>query len=163
MGYYSTITLPFGQAYLVEQNGHLTHLLFEKEDLVSLINLDLQERDTELLKNAKLQLEEYFKGKRKMFTIPLSLEGTTFQKKVWGALLSIPYGESRSYSDIAHAIGKPTAVRAIGQANKKNTIPIMVPCHRVIGKNRTLTGYAGNEIDKKALLLDIEKISYQVN
>ncbi|MDA1475799.1 methylated-DNA--[protein]-cysteine S-methyltransferase [Bacillus changyiensis] len=163
MGYYSTITLPFGQAYLVEQNRHLTHLLFEKEDLSSLINLDLQKRDTELLKNAKLQLEEYFKEKRKVFTIPLSLEGTAFQKKVWGALLSIPYGESRSYSDIAHAIGKPTAVRAIGQANKKNAIPIMVPCHRVIGKNRTLTGYAGNEIDKKALLLDIEKISYQVN
>ncbi|NPC92314.1 methylated-DNA--[protein]-cysteine S-methyltransferase [Bacillus sp. WMMC1349] len=163
MGYYSTINLPFGLAYLVEQNGHLTHFLFEKENLGSLINLDLEERDTELLKNAKLQLEEYFKGKRKVFTIPLSLEGTAFQKKVWGALLSIPYGESRSYSDIAHAIGKPRAVRAIGQANKRNALPIMVPCHRVIGKNRTLTGYAGNEIDKKALLLDIEKISYQVN
>ncbi|MGR3206225.1 methylated-DNA--[protein]-cysteine S-methyltransferase [Bacillus glycinifermentans] len=163
MGFYSEVSSPFGQAYIVEQNEHITHLLFEKEELDSMKaqDPDLAHQETALLQLAKRQLTEYFRGKRKAFALPMHQEGTVFQKKVWEALLSIPYGESRSYSDIAEAIGHPKAVRAIGQANKKNALPIFIPCHRVIGKNNTLTGYAGNETDKKAILLEIENIPYK--
>ncbi|GIN66195.1 methylated-DNA--[protein]-cysteine S-methyltransferase [Bacillus sonorensis] len=163
MGFYIEMTTPFGQAYLVEQTEHITHLLFEKEELNGMIKKDqeLKQKKTALLQKAKQQLEEYFRGERTTFTLPMHQEGTDFQKKVWKALQTIPYGESRSYSDIAREIGQPKAVRAIGQANKKNALPIFIPCHRVIGKNKTLTGYAGNEIDKKAILLEIEKIPYK--
>lgn len=163
VGYYIEMTSPFGQAYIVEENNHITHLLFEKEELKQLQQdgLELRPAETELLKEAKRQLEEYFQGERKTFTLPLRQDGTPFQKKVWEALQSIPYGESRSYLDIACAVGNPKAVRAIGQANKRNALPILIPCHRVIGKNRSLTGYSGNETDKKAVLLDIENIAYK--
>lgn len=104
---------------------------------------------------AKTQLEEYFCGKRREFDIPLKLNGTEFQKTVWNALLTVPYGKTASYKDIAAMIGKPKAARAVGGANNKNPIIIIVPCHRVVGVNGDLTGYAyGTDIKQK--LLDIE-------
>lgn len=106
----------------------------------------------------KTQLEEYFCGKRREFDIPIRLNGTEFQKAVWNALLTVPYGKTASYKDIAAMIGKPKAARAVGGANNKNPIIIIVPCHRVVGADGGLTGYAcGTDI--KQTLLNIEKNS----
>lgn len=106
----------------------------------------------------KTQLEEYFCGKRREFDIPIRLNGTEFQKAVWNALLTVPYGKTASYKDIAAMIGKPKAARAVGGANNKNPIIIIVPCHRILGANGGLTGYAcGTDI--KHTLLNIEKNS----
>lgn len=111
--------------------------------------------DSPLLKQAKQELDEYFAGTRKEFTVPLSLHGTDFQIKVWNELRRIPYGETRSYGEIAALAGNASASRAVGMANNKNPIMIMVPCHRVIGKNGSLTGYAGG-LDVKEKLLQLE-------
>ncbi|MBX9808838.1 methylated-DNA--[protein]-cysteine S-methyltransferase [Candidatus Gracilibacteria bacterium] len=109
-----------------------------------------------ILEKTKKQLDEYFAGKRKIFDIPLSVEGTDFQKKSWDALQKIPYGETRNYSEQAHMTGSSKAVRAIGGANHNNPIVIIVPCHRVIGKSGKLVGYGGG-IDRKIWLLEHEK------
>lgn len=101
------------------------------------------------------QLREYFEGKRKIFDLPLSPKGTDFQKKVWQSLLEIPYGETRSYKEIATKVGNPKACRAVGTANNKNPIAIVIPCHRVIGKNGKLTGYAGG-MEIKSYLIKLE-------
>lgn len=105
---------------------------------------------------AAAQLEKYFAGKRTSFDLPLSPVGTDFQKAVWKVLAQIPYGEIRSYGEIAAAVGNPRASRAVGQACNKNPIWIVIPCHRVVGKNTSLTGYAGG-IDMKQALLDLEQ------
>jgi O-6-methylguanine DNA methyltransferase len=102
-----------------------------------------------------MELQEYFQGKRTRFTFPLRLDGTDFQKAVWQELLRIPYGQTRTYGQVASAIGRPKASRAVGIACSKNPIWIAVPCHRVIGKNNALTGYAGG-LDLKQKLLDLE-------
>ncbi|MCM3785417.1 methylated-DNA--[protein]-cysteine S-methyltransferase [Neobacillus mesonae] len=99
-----------------------------------------------------VELTEYLDGTRQSFGLPLDLRGTGFQQSVWQALQQIPFGETRSYSDIAHMIGRPQAVRAVGTANGRNPVPIIVPCHRVIGKNSALTGFAGGLKVKEALL-----------
>ena len=99
------------------------------------------------------QMREYFEGKRKEFDLPLRPEGTVFQKKVWNALLEIPFGETRSYQDIANAVGSPKACRAVGMANHQNPIIIVIPCHRVIGKSGKLVGYGGGLSMKEKLLL----------
>lgn len=99
------------------------------------------------------QMREYFEGKRKAFELPLRPDGTDFQKKVWNALLEIPFGETRSYQDIANAVGSPKACRAVGMANHQNPIIIVIPCHRVIGKNGKLVGYGGGLSMKEKLLL----------
>jgi methylated-DNA-[protein]-cysteine S-methyltransferase len=112
--------------------------------------------ETPLIKNAASQLDEYFTGLRKAFDLPLSLKGTEFQRSVWNALLTVGYGETRSYKDIAAQIGKPLAVRAVGSANHHNPIAIIVPCHRVIGHDGSLTGYGGG-LHVKQFLLDLEK------
>ncbi len=101
------------------------------------------------------QLEEYFAGRRRRFDLPLDLQGTDFQKRCWQELLKIPYGETRSYADIARAIGNPAAVRAVGLANGRNPIAIIVPCHRVIGSDGSLTGYGGG-LETKRKLLELE-------
>lgn len=103
------------------------------------------------------QIDEYFRGERKEFNLPLVIEGTEFRKKVWKALMEIPYGETKSYSYIAKKINNEKAVRAIGQANKSNSFPIVIPCHRVIGKNSKLRGYAGDNIDVQLKLIELEK------
>ena len=109
-----------------------------------------------ILAKARQQLEEYFAKERTVFDIPLGLEdGTLFQRSVWQQLLPIPFGRTCSYGDIARAIGKPDAVRAVGAANGRNPLSIIVPCHRVIGQNGSLTGYAGG-LEIKKMLLDLE-------
>jgi len=112
--------------------------------------------ENELCRKVKLELNEYFLKVRRDFDIPINLEGTSFQIKVWHALIKIPYGQTFSYQDIAINIGKPKACRAVGGANNKNPIIIIVPCHRVIGKNGSLTGYGGG-LDLKEKLLNLEK------
>ncbi|HCD42983.1 MAG TPA: cysteine methyltransferase [Lachnoclostridium sp.] len=111
---------------------------------------------TELIGRAEGQLEEYMAGKRTVFDLPLKPEGTEFQKKVWNALLLIPYGETKSYKDIAVMIDNPKGCRAVGMANNRNPIPIIIPCHRVIGANGSLVGYGGG-LDIKVTLLDLER------
>lgn len=118
----------------------------------------MEASDDPLLMEAANQLNEYFHKERRKFQLPLLVQGTPFQKAVWEELKNIPYGETRSYADIAKAIQNEMAVRAVGQANRVNRIPIIIPCHRVIGKNRQLTGYAGNQIEKKEILLKIEGV-----
>lgn len=108
------------------------------------------------VRKAKTELEEYFAGARKKFTVTVRPEGTTFQKQVWKELEKIPYGETRTYGQIAAAVGSPRACRAVGMANHNNPISIIVPCHRVIGSNGKLTGYGGG-LDKKEILLKLEK------
>jgi len=112
-------------------------------------------RDARRLRPAAAQLAEYFAGKRTRFDLRLAPQGTAFQRAVWAALLRIPYGETASYGDIARAIGKPAAARAIGGANHRNPIAIVIPCHRVIGADGSLTGYGGG-LDHKRLLLALE-------
>jgi len=118
-------------------------------------------RDDARNEAAKTQLQEYFAGKRKVYELPLDLYGTPFQKSVWNALRTIPYGETRSYKDIALAIGAAKAVRAIGGANNRNPIPIVIPCHRVIGSNGALVGYGGG-LPIKEHLLALEGVPVQM-
>jgi methylated-DNA-[protein]-cysteine S-methyltransferase len=114
-------------------------------------------RDTpQVLRDCLTQLDEYFRGERTSFSVPLNLPGTPFQKKVWKALLRIPYGETVTYKDIASAIGNARATRAVGGANHRNPVSIIVPCHRVVGSDGRLTGYGGG-LDKKAWLLAHER------
>lgn len=115
-----------------------------------------EQDESELLNEAKKQIMEYFAGKRTQFDLPLHMHGTEFQVKVWNALRQIPYGETRSYSEIAAAAGNPKACRAVGGANNKNPLLIVVPCHRVIGKNGSLVGFACG-MDAKKHLLELEK------
>lgn len=137
---------PVGDLTLTEENGALTGLYFGR------LSLEGEEGLTALLERASRQLEEYFAGKRKQFDLPLSLRGTEFQRQVWAALRDIPYGETRSYGQIAQAVGRPKAVRAVGMANHRNPISIIVPCHRVVGADGSLTGYGGGLENKKFLL-----------
>ncbi|MDF2510191.1 MAG: ogt [Herbinix sp.] len=118
-------------------------------------------RETDLIKAAAIQLCEYLDGKRQNFTIPLKPEGTEFQKKVWNALISIPYGEVRTYKQIAEQVGNEKASRAVGMANHNNPIMCLIPCHRVIGANGSLVGYAGG-LHRKEFLLNLEKANSQV-
>lgn len=115
-----------------------------------------ENKQTRLLVQAAEQLDEYFTGKRKEFDLPLAAEGTLFQKRVWNALCTIPYGETRSYKDIAIQIGNAKACRAVGMANHNNPIGIIVPCHRVVGADGKLVGYAGG-LDRKQFLLELER------
>lgn len=124
-------------------------------DFIDEINND--EKRNDLLNTCITELDEYFKGKRRSFSLNLLLDGTDFQKKVWNALINIPYGKTVSYKDIAKAIGNEKSARAVGNANNKNKIAIIVPCHRVIGSNGSLTGYAGG-IWRKEWLLNHEKM-----
>ena len=114
------------------------------------------DKGSEVLDKALKQMNEYFSGERKKFDLPLYFEGTEFQKSVWNELRKIPYGTTVSYKDIAEGINNEKAVRAVGNANNKNKIMIIVPCHRVIGKNGKLVGFAGG-LDKKEFLLEHEK------
>lgn len=111
--------------------------------------------DHPVIAAAARQLEEYFAGTRRTFDLPLDPVGTAFQRAVWAQLHAIPYGETRSYADIARAIGRPSATRAVGAANGRNPLPIVAPCHRVIGSNGALTGFGGG-LPNKILLLDLE-------
>lgn len=118
---------------------------------------EAEEAETPLILACRRQLEEYFAGARQCFSLPLAPKGTPFQQKVWAALREIPYGETRSYGEIARAIGSPKTARAVGMANHRNPLAILIPCHRVIGANGSLTGYAPG-LEKKEWLLERERL-----
>ena len=155
--YYKTMKSPVGELTLVASEKGLTAVLWEEEkpNRVPLEYLILDKKHPILLE-VEDQLNEYFKGERKKFSLKLDPHGTEFQKKVWMALRSIPFGETRSYGELATQIGNPKASRAVGAANGKNPISVIVPCHRVIGSNGSLTGFAGG-LKNKMTLLDLEK------
>lgn len=147
---------PVGKLKLVASDIGLVAILWENDNprRVRLGELTEDEKHPVLLE-AERQLSEYFQGRRKSFSLPLDMRGTQFQKDVWGALLAIPFGETRSYGQLAKQLGSPKATRAVGAANGRNPISIIVPCHRVIGSSGKLTGFAGG-LDRKALLLNLE-------
>ncbi|MGB1141069.1 MAG: methylated-DNA--[protein]-cysteine S-methyltransferase [Halioglobus sp.] len=145
---YQLLDTPIGTLRLVCDDGRLVAIEFEGQ-----YALDARPDDTDaVLTETARQLREYFNGKRQHFDLPLAPGGTDFQRTVWRALRDIPYGEVRSYRDIALAIGRASAVRAVGAANGRNPVPIVVPCHRVIGSDGSLTGFAGGLDAKKRLL-----------
>ncbi|WP_414150742.1 methylated-DNA--[protein]-cysteine S-methyltransferase [Acetobacterium carbinolicum] len=144
---------PLGKIVLIENGSAVTRLIFS-EVLPEGVNCT----ETPLLKKAVLELQEYFAGTRKRFDLPFSPQGTDFQQKVWKALQDIPYGAVVSYKDIALAIGNEKACRAVGGANNKNPISIIIPCHRVIGADGSLVGYGGGlEIKRRLLALEKQK------
>ncbi len=146
-----TMKTPIGLLRVEEQDHAITAICFGGDGV--------SEPSTPLLQQAKHQLSEYFSGVRRTFDLPLNPHGTPFQKAAWSALCEIPYGEVRTYAQQAAAIGKPKACRAIGMANHCNPIPIVIPCHRVIGANGKLTGYAGG-LDTKRYLLTLEQAEF---
>lgn len=149
----TTVASPVGQLKLVANEIGLAAILWENDPpgRVPLGELT-DDGDHPILLQASRELEEYFAGTRRSFTVPLDPAGTHFQKRVWTALLTIPYGETRSYGELARQIGNPKAARAVGAANAKNPLSIITPCHRAIGSNGTLTGFAGGLATKRFLL-----------
>ena len=144
---------PFGRVYIAESEGAIT-------DVASHPIAGSDEKETPLIKLAAEMLVEYFDGRRVDFDLPLRPEGTEFQKKAWNALLLIPYGQTRSYKEQAAAVGNVKACRAVGAANGKNPISIIIPCHRVIGSDKSLVGYGGG-LEMKKALLELEKLLYR--
>lgn len=153
---YDTYECVLGTLYIVVSNSGVEGIFLNKEDFKENTEGYKVEEDKGLCKEVIKQIDEYFNKKRKYFDLKLNINTTEFRNKVYNELLKIPYGETRSYSDIAKEIGNEKAVRAIGQANKCNKIPIIIPCHRVIGKNGKMVGYAGDKIDIKEILLNLE-------
>jgi methylated-DNA-[protein]-cysteine S-methyltransferase len=151
MHYYTYFDSPLEPLLLVSNGAALTHLYMMKHQHAETVQPEWQ-RDDGLFKDALAQLRAYFSGEVQAFDLPLELVGTEFQRRVWKALQEIPYGETRSYKDIALRIGDSAAVRAVGLANGRNPISIIVPCHRVIGANGSLTGYGGGLPRKQWLL-----------
>lgn len=139
---------PVGVMEIKGDNSYIYEITFLKEG----VSPGRSGESSPLLEQCKSQLDEYFAGARKFFDLPLLLEGTTFQKRVWEELAKIPYGKTLSYSDIANIMGNPGAVRAVGGANHSNPVSIIIPCHRVIGKDGSLTGYGGGLWRKQWLL-----------
>jgi methylated-DNA-[protein]-cysteine S-methyltransferase len=160
---FKTMASPVGDIRLVAGEKGLVAILWENDDpkRVRLQNL-VEDNDHAILVTVEKQLNEYFNGSRSIFEVPLDLRGTPFQVKVWEALLTIPFGETRTYGQIAEQIGNPKSVRAVGAANGKNPISIIAPCHRVIGASGKLTGFAGG-LHNKAILLRIENNKYTGN
>jgi methylated-DNA-[protein]-cysteine S-methyltransferase len=152
-----TISSPVGRLRLIASDDGLAAILWEDGD-PQRVRLTVAREDTNhpALLEAERQLNQYFAGRRRSFDLPLDFSGTEFQKKVWQALLEIPFGETRTYKQIAQQVGNPKAVRAVGAANRRNPLCIVAPCHRVIGTNGELTGFAGG-LAAKEYLLGIEK------
>lgn len=151
--HYSQIDSPIGSLRLVSDGKAMLRIEFEGQH-----QSDGEQREDAVLKQCAQQLREYFAGQRRDFSVPLAAVGTKFQHSVWQELVAIPYGELRSYAQIAAQIGNRKAVRAVGAANGRNPLPIVVPCHRVIGSNGKLTGFAGG-LAAKAALLKLEGIA----
>lgn len=143
---------PCGPVVIAENGAAITHISLGTMHHPS----NTTGESSPLLAQAAAQLDEYFQGRRHAFDLPLAPQGTAFEQSVWNALQTIPYGETRSYADMARQIGNPTACRAIGRANGRNPIGIVIPCHRVIGANGALTGYAGG-LGIKQYLLELEQ------
>ncbi|GAA5126088.1 methylated-DNA--[protein]-cysteine S-methyltransferase [Luteolibacter yonseiensis] len=154
--FYKSMPSPLGLLKLVASDRGLTAILWENDDPDRVRLGDPEEKkDHPILVETERQLTEYFAGRLTRFSLTLDFIGTEFQKKVWEALTTIPFGETRSYGEIARQIGSPQAVRAVGAANGRNPISIIAPCHRVIGANGKLTGFAGG-LEAKAFLLGLE-------
>jgi methylated-DNA-[protein]-cysteine S-methyltransferase len=150
------IRSPVGPLKLVGHDAGIAAILWENDNPRRVrLGPHAEELDHDLLVLAERQLAEYFRGERVAFDVPLAFAGTPFQIKVWQALLTIPYGETRSYGAIARQIGQPSAMRAVGAANGRNPISIMAPCHRVVGASGALTGFAGG-LEAKRILLEME-------
>tara|TARA_Y100001970_G_C14071156_1_gene769506 strand:- start:530 stop:1042 length:513 start_codon:yes stop_codon:yes gene_type:complete len=148
---------PLGKIRLHQNQGYLVGLSFVSKELKTDIHLsELSLSDTKVFSETSNKLERYFSGNLQDFNIPIKVKGTSFERSAWRALLRIPYGETWSYSKQANFINKPEAIRAIGNANSKNPMPIIIPCHRVIGKDGYLKGYSSG-IEKKSYLIDLEK------
>ncbi len=145
--HYVFLESPIGRLRLLSNGSALVRIEFLDRH-----QADGKEHRDPVLAQASRELEAYFAGKRRRFSVPLEAHGTAFQQRVWEALRAIPYGELRSYRDIAERLGNPKAVRAVGAANGRNPIPIIVPCHRVVGSDGQLTGFAGGLSVKRALL-----------
>lgn len=151
------INTPLGELTLISDGKNLISLDFSNgEPPGSFKGQPLTIKKDPVLELAGDELDEYFRGRRREFSVPYRLIGRSFQTKVWQELSRIPYGETISYGELARRIGSPRACRAVGQANNKNPLAIIIPCHRVIGKDGSLTGYASG-LDKKAWLLDLER------
>ena len=148
---YTTMPSPIGELLITGDGTAMTRLLMSPFEIDN-----AWVRDDDALHPYVVQLEDYFAGKRRDFDIPLAPVGTEFQRRVWQALCEIPYGQTWSYLQLATHVGNPKACRAVGLANGRNPIAVVVPCHRVIGANGSLTGYGGG-MDRKRLLLDLEK------
>lgn len=155
--YERSLPSPVGLLTLVANDHGLVAVLWENDAPQRVrLGVTMQDDQHPILAKAARQLDEYFAGRRRAFDIALDFAGTEFQCRVWNALLTIPFGETRSYAQIARQIGHPAAVRAVGAANGRNPISIIAPCHRVIGANGKLTGFAGG-LDVKAQLLALEQ------
>ncbi len=152
---YSLLDSPIGELLLTGDGEAVTGIWMQSHRSEWKRTTKLR-RDDAALGAARMQLTEYFAGERSAFDLPLAPEGTSFQRKVWSALCEIPYGETISYGELARRIGQPTAARAVGLANGSNPLPIVVPCHRVIGADGSLTGFGGG-IERKRWLLTHEK------
>jgi methylated-DNA-[protein]-cysteine S-methyltransferase len=155
---HAVIDSPIGPLTLVTEGGALTGLYMDvqgHEPDEATLGVPASTEDDEVLADAARQLNEYFAGERTDFDLPLSLDGTGFQRTVWSGLQDIPYGETISYGELARRIGQPTASRAVGLANGRNPVSIVVPCHRVVGSNGSLTGYGGG-LPRKQFLLGLE-------
>jgi methylated-DNA-[protein]-cysteine S-methyltransferase len=151
------IQSPVGRLTLVASELGLVAILWENDNPRRVPLADVVESDSHpVLLETERQLQEYFAGRRREFALPLDFRGTEFQRRVWSALLTIPYGQTRSYAQIAQQIGCPAAVRAVGAANGRNPLSIIAPCHRVVGSNGKLTGFAGG-LEAKAQLLALER------
>ncbi|MHA6767821.1 methylated-DNA--[protein]-cysteine S-methyltransferase [Sphingobium ummariense] len=154
---FRTFASPVGELGLVASDTGLVAVLWEDDDPKRVRLAERAARhDHPVLEETARQLDGYFAGERRAFDLPLDFRGTDFQRAVWGALLAIPFGETRSYAQVARAIGRPTASRAVGAANGRNPISIIAPCHRVVGANGALTGFAGG-LEAKRYLLDMER------
>jgi len=151
MKYYFIYKWKLCNLFIAEESGAICNVLFSKDNRLN----NGEKKETPLIKKTAKQIDEYFNGKRTIFDLPLVLHGTDFQVSVWKSLQKIPFGKTRSYGEIAAAIGNPKASRAVGMANNRNPISIIVPCHRVIGQNGSLTGYAGG-LELKQRLLELE-------
>ncbi|MBN8221859.1 MAG: methylated-DNA--[protein]-cysteine S-methyltransferase [Spirochaetes bacterium] len=157
MTYYATVSSPVGDLLLVSDGKDLIRVSMEKQKFAAEIGEDwIEKNDVPVLKLAAEQLKSYFAGLLDHFDLPLAFRGTEFQNKVWSELTKIPYGQTISYGELARRVGNPQASRAVGLANGKNPIAIIVPCHRVIGTNGTLTGYGGG-LPRKKKLLELEQ------
>jgi methylated-DNA-[protein]-cysteine S-methyltransferase len=152
---YTSVDSPIGELLLVADGHALRGLVMQDGPRPASVPPAWQPSAGGPLAAARTQLAEYFDGRRRAFDLPLAFGGTPFQRRVWRALLDIPYGETTSYGELARRIGRPSASRAVGLANGSNPIAVVVPCHRVIGTNGSLTGFGGG-LERKRLLLDLE-------
>ena len=151
----TTVDSPIGPLTLMARDGRLTHLVME-DQAHAVSPPPGSRRDDDVFAKVAMQLDEYFAGERTDFDVPMTLVGTDFQRRVWAQLCAIPYGETISYGELARRVGNPNASRAVGSANGRNPVAVIVPCHRVIAADGSLGGYGGG-LDRNVVLLGLEQ------